>query len=43
MESTTTERLMSVRTKVHSVLLIPLQQPKQKIAQLWGRLPRDAG
>lgn len=30
-------------TKVHPVLLIPLQQSEQKVTELWGRLARDAG
>lgn len=30
-------------TKVHPVLLIPLQQSQQKVTELRGRLARDAG
>lgn len=33
----------SALTKVHPVLLIPLQQPEQKVTELRGRLTRDAG
>lgn len=35
--------ITSPLTKVHPVFLIPLQQPKQKVAKLRGCLPWDAG